>query len=284
LIGGLLVEVSDSAIHRGSSATPHRNLVSRIIENADIFLARIVVSEKFYLWRDPISLLSLLITSAGVAVYALAPIVWLAIILLSIGGIAALGICILRTWYWNRLRVCESTIAYRSKKIDETVKSKVKNLALEKKRHEFKFLDPFPDQQNSALEQQTNENIVSPTIRTLECEKFIYFSLQAINRITAINNLRGMDRFYFRVLTSVVRDAFTRAVGALSRAKDNKTRLEIAKDLCELFTDILEPGSLAEDAPKWIKSMPSLFDSLAGTVRQCKEAVEYLINSGWTSA
>jgi hypothetical protein len=275
---------SSPVAQRGSSIIPHPSWASGIITSVENFFRRVVINEIFYLWRDPISLLSLLITSAGVAVYALAPIVWPAIILLGIGGIATLGICILRIWYWNLLRICKSTITHRSKKIDEAVKSEVKNLALEKKKHEFKFPDLFPDQQNSALEQQTNENIVSPTIRTLECEKFIYFSLQTINGITAINNFRGMDRFYFRVLASAVKDAFTRAMGALSRAKDNETRLEVAKELCEFFTDILAPGSLAEDAPKWIKSMPSLFDSLAGTMRQCKEAVEYLINSGQTSA
>jgi hypothetical protein len=280
----MLESVNNPAAQHGPSVIPHPGLVRGIITSVEDLLMRVVMNEVFYLWRDPILLLSLLITTVGVAVYALAPIVWLAIILLGIGGIATLGICILRIWHWNYLRICELTIAHRSKKIDEDVKSEVKNLALEKKKHEFKFPDLFPDQQNSAPGQEANENITSPIIRALECEKFIYSFLSEINRLTAANNFYGMDRFYFRVLASAVRDAFTRTLSELSEAKDNKTRWEVGVELHRLFANILEPGSF-EAAPGWVKNVaPPLYDSLADITQQCGIALGYLSNREWASA
>jgi hypothetical protein len=143
-----------------------------------------------------ILLLSLLVVSAGVAIFISASIVWLAITLMGMGSVTALVTGALVACYWVCLSMGKSRVASYLKKIDADVKSEEDKLALEGKAHEFEFPDLFPERQNLAQGSMAKEPIISPLIRKLEREKVVYSAVQEFNKLSLPKRFWGMPHYW----------------------------------------------------------------------------------------
>jgi hypothetical protein len=241
-------------------------------------LWHITTNVYFRLSRGLILAISSLIVACGIAVFIFSPIIWLAVTLLSVGGLAALTVCAAIAYAWIRSRMQKSHIAARLSEIDGAIGNEVEELASRGMKHKFEFLDLFPEKQNPAQEPEAKKIVVSPKIRAWECEKVICFAAQKFNVLSLPDCFRGMNRFYYATMLNYFNGQVFYFVDALIAEKDYEARWKIINLMCKnlesLHAHILDLCA-SDNVPK--KNFGNfLSDSFLDTLLRCKVASSLL--------